>query len=191
MLDARQKIIQKKRKTVVDARDVLAKMAKTQDARSKLMELRKSKDIRTSPKSNVQVIGNSILRKTDRNGKISLVTSKSKQSTTDINLAIKQQLGLIPQPRVTKKMNFKNTNNARLLSRNIAPALIRKTILNDEFSRQPVFDHFAQAYEQDSLYRWVRPDMRTASPRRPLRLAGRNEIDENNGHWRAYSLTDR
>lgn len=189
VLDARQKIIQKKRKTVIDARDVLAKMAKTQDARSKLVELRsKSKGGRTVAKGNVRVIGNSILRKTDRNGKISLVTSKSKQSTTNINLAIKQQLGLISPVRNAKKLNIKHLNSAKPLSQNMGPALIRKTIFNDEFSRPQVYDRFSQGFEQpDSLYRWVRPDMRATSPRRPLRLAARAELIEDNADWRAYS----
>lgn len=171
---------------MVDARDILAKRAKTQDARTKLVQLRRSKGPAAPLNSNVQVIGNNILRKTDRNGKISLVTNKSKQTTTDINFAIKQQLGLIPPSRNTKKMNFKHTNNTKLLSRNFAPTLISKTIFNDEFTRQQNYEQFARGYQQaESLYRWVRPDPRPApAPRRQLL---RNELPESNGaEWRSY-----
>lgn len=172
--DARQKIIQKKRKNVVDARDILANMAKKQDARNKLVKLREGK---TS--GNVQVIGKSILRKTGPDGKISLVTSKAKQSTTDINLAIKQQLGLVPPTRSPKKVVRKP---AAAKATNISPTLIRKTIYNDmEYG----YERFGRDFEDvDGLYRWVRPDLKRSVPSRT-----RNVFD--NGEWRGFPSISR
>ena len=66
--DARFKIIQKKRKTITDARDKLAQIAKQSDARLKLQKLRS-----TQPKKGESA---NISRKTGRNGRIGLSTNK-------------------------------------------------------------------------------------------------------------------
>lgn len=175
--DARQKIIQKKRKNVVDARDILARMAKKQDARSKLLKIRE-----TRTNGNVQVIGRNILRKTGPDGKISLLTSKAKQQqqqpVSDINLAIKQQLGLVPAVRSPKKLP------KRALLTKSSPTLIRKTILNDmEYD----FERLGRGYEEsESLYRWVRPDLRLSEPlKRPLVTRGRGLL-ENGRDWGGF-----
>lgn len=170
--DARQKILQKKRKNVVDARDILANMAKKQDARSKLLKIRE-----TRTNGNVQVIGKSILRKTGPDGKISLLTSKSKQSTTDINLAIKQQLGLVPSVRSPKKVARKTTKTA-------SPALISKTIYNDvDFEYNPP----PRGYDDiESLYRWVRPNIRSTETAKRS-LAARM----NGAEWGSFPSTAR
>lgn len=165
VMDARQKIIQKKRKQVVDARDILANMAKKQDARSKLLKLREGKT-----NGNVQVIGKSILRKTGPDGKISLVTSKAKQTTRDINLAIKQQLGLISPVRSPKKV----VRRPAVAPKPISPTMIRKTIYNDV---EYAYERLARGYpDADSLYRWVRPDLRTAGPLKRTRNITENRL---------------
>lgn len=174
--DARQKIIQKKRKNVVDARDILARMAKKQDARSKLLKIRETR----TNNGNVQVIGRSILRKTGPDGKISLLTSKAKQQqpVSDINLAIKQQLGLVAPVRSPKK------GPKRGLLTKSSPTLIRKTILNDmEYD----FERLGRGYEEsESLYRWVRPDLRLSEPlKRPMVTRGRGLL-ENGRDWGGF-----
>ncbi|XP_076265216.1 uncharacterized protein LOC143199345 [Rhynchophorus ferrugineus] len=158
--DARQKILQKKRKTVVDARDVLAKIAKTQDARSKLDKLRNGsvrdriapKAIPSNPK--VKVIGSNILQKTDRNGKISLVTNKSR-NPSNMNLAIQKQLGLIQASRP----QMKRSPPKKAIVKPSVP--IRKTIVNDMDYAMPSVEP-AQQYNSP-LYKWVKPDLRPAS----------------------------
>lgn len=137
-------------------------MAKKQDARSKLMKIREGRTNGTARNANVQVIGKNILRKTGPDGKISLVTSKAKQTTSDINLAIKQQLGLIQSPRSPKKV-VKRT----VAQKNLSPAFIRKTIFNDvEYAQAGSFARFE---DPDSLYRWVRPELkRKPLPRRTI-----------------------
>lgn len=177
--DARQKIIQKKRKTVRDARDILAKLAKKQDARTKLAKLR---ELKTGAKggSNIQVIGTSILRKTDRNGKISLVTSKAKQATTDINLAIKQQLGLVPASRSPKKSPVRRPASGK--SAHYAPTMIRKTIFNDDYPTGRRYGSYRYG-EASDLYRWVRPGLR---PSEMLMRRGRDDIIEELD-WARYS----
>ncbi|KAG5899131.1 hypothetical protein JTB14_021629 [Gonioctena quinquepunctata] len=186
--DARQKILQKKRKTVVDARDILSRMAKTQDARNKINKIR---DVRTgvpSTSANVKVIGTHILRKTDRNGKISLVTNKAKQKS-DMNLAIQKQLGLIPNSRSPPRKALPKRNAAVNTLR--SPVSIRKTILND-------MDYHAERAEpvrlyDPAVYKWAKPDSRsTASQminslettRQVMREALREELS--NG-WPTYA----
>lgn len=185
--DARQKIIQKKRKNVVDARDILAKMAKTQDARNKINKLRQ---IRSDGgvNGNVQTIGANILRKTDRNGKISLVTNKAKQNQTDMNIAIQQQLGLLPPPPRVKKAASKPSSVAtKSVPRNINPPIIRKTILNDlEYSAS--VPHPPYGYEQPDLYKWYRPDMqppRVLPPAEPRRQMNHSLVNSS-GEWCSY-----
>lgn len=194
MTDARQKIMQKKRKSVVDARDILANMAKKQDARSKLLKIRETKSGNRTTNGRVQVIGKSILRKTGPDGKISLVTSKAKQTTTDMNLAIKQQLGLIPSTRSPKKV----VKRSALAGRGpppVSPTLIRKTIYNDvEYAQTAAFSRFARGYEDaDCLYRWVRPDLRTSSSvlKRAILPRGRSVLENGSPDWRTYPSVSR
>ncbi|XP_057658407.1 polymerase delta-interacting protein 3-like isoform X2 [Diorhabda carinulata] len=132
--DARQKILLKKKKTVTDARDILTKMAKSQDARTKINKIR---DDRSGPSTseNVKVIGKNILKKTDRNGKISLVTNKARQKL-DINFAIQKQLGLLPNNRSPPKR----------------PVPKRNAAVNTVRSPSREYD--------PSLYRWTRPESR-------------------------------
>lgn len=205
IVDARQRIMLKKRKTVTDARDVLAKMAKTQDARSKILKMREARNGAGLVSGSVRAIGSNILQKTDRNGKISLVTSKNKQSTSDMNLAIQQQLGLVQsrkkphlkQPRTSVSVTRKSA------VRNLPPALISKTILNDlDYNPpplQPTFDPYAHNYlDPDSLLKLSMPSHRISavpmvgpplSTRRhqQLRLSSRSElVGPGVSDWRSY-----
>jgi len=176
--DARQKIIQKKRKVVTDARDVLTNKAKPLDARNKLDNIRNSiRNVRGAPvirspavapiNSKVKVIGSNILQKIDRNGKISLVTNKSRSTSrtsgpTDINFAIKKQLGLIAPSRPHMKRpppRKPHIPRNPQIPRNPVP--IRKTIVNDldyGVHAEPVIRDYGPA-----LYKWVKPDLRPAS----------------------------
>lgn len=189
VVDARQKIIQKKRNNVVDARDILAKMAKTQDARNKINKLRQTRSSDSNMiNHNMRTIGSSILRKTDRNGKISLVTNKPKQqNTSDMNIAIQQQLGLIPSPRPKKIVSKSSINVNKHVPRNINPPIIRKTILND-LEYTPNVSHVPYNYEQADLYKWYRHDLQPprilppAEPRRPLTRS----IVNSSGDWYSY-----
>lgn len=127
ILDARQKIILKKRTNVTDARDVLTKIAKTQDARSKLVKLRESKT-----NGSVRAIGSNILQKTDRNGKISLVTSKHKEPKNDINYTIQQELGLVASSRKKSVAKRSPINLKRKeVVPSVTPHFVRKNVLND------------------------------------------------------------
>lgn len=147
MQDARQKLMQRKRSTVKDAREVLAKMAKTQDARNKLNNLRKKRGGIATTNGNIKVIGSNIVQRTDRNGKISLVTNKSKP-TTGINTTIQKQLGLITAP---KKTPFK---------RPIAnPRVINQAVLNE---LDPYNGILMRNYEP-ALYKWAKPGVRTTA----------------------------
>ncbi|XP_063907691.1 polymerase delta-interacting protein 3-like isoform X2 [Zophobas morio] len=148
--DARQKLIQKKRNNVKDARDVLAKIAKGQDARNKLNKLRQKRGGIATANGNIKVIGHNILQKTDRNGKISLVTNKSK-TTTGMNVAIQKELGLITAPKKTVIRRTLNTNRI--------PPTVRQTVLNDI---DPVYSQMLRSYEP-SLYKWSKPGLRTTA----------------------------
>lgn len=191
VVDARQRIIQKKRKNVTDARDILAKMAKTQDARNKINKLREFRKGDSVLNSNIRSIGAHILRKTDRNGKISLVTNKSKQPASSMNFTIQQQLGLIP-PIHPKKTVTKTALSISTKSsvRNFTPPVIRKTILNDLGYSPPRVQHSSYGYEQPDVYRWFRPDLQPPPPimpaletRRPL---SRSIMNNGAGEWRSY-----
>lgn len=150
--DARQKILQKKRKTVTDARDILTKIAKTQDARTKINKIRDDKS-GPSTSGNVKVIGKNILKKTDRNGKISLVTNKARQKL-DINFAIQKQLGLLPNNRSPPKRPAPKRNAAVNTVR--SPTSISKSAINNTDH-----DPLDSLREYDSsLYRWTRPELR-------------------------------
>lgn len=195
VVDARQRIIQKKRKNVTDARDILAKMAKTQDARNKINKLREYRNGDSVINSNIRSIGAHILRKTDRNGKISLVTNKSKQQpASTMNLTIQQQLGLIP-PIHPKKTVTKTALSVSTKSsvRNFTPPVIRKTILNDLGYSPPRIQHSSYGYEQPDVYRWFRPDLQPPPPvmpaletRRPL---SRSIVNNGPSDWRSYRTT--
>lgn len=71
--DARIKIIQKKRTHIADARDKLAQIAKQSDARLKLQKMRGSGPKKIDPAS---------IRRTSRNGRVSLTTNKPPPSRT-------------------------------------------------------------------------------------------------------------
>ncbi|CAG9862311.1 unnamed protein product [Phyllotreta striolata] len=153
--DARQKIIQKKRTSVNDARDVLSKMAKTQDARNKINKLRNGRPDGASTNTNVRLVGNNILKKTDRNGKISLVTNKGRKKL-DINYAIQKQLGLVPNNRPSPKKVAAKRNAAVNTSR--SPPVVRKVLEQD-------IEESAEARRSfnPTVYKWVRPELRDNS----------------------------
>nr|CAH7767718.1 unnamed protein product [Callosobruchus chinensis] len=141
--DARQNIIRKKKK-VVDARDIISK--KSLDARTKINKIRTGRPEGPT----IKVIGSSILQKIDSNGKISLVTNKAKLKNdvkNDLNLAIRKELGLIPNARKppTKR------------SPPIHAASLRKSASTGNYrgsnESRRLFD--------PAMYKWVRPDMRS------------------------------
>lgn len=184
--DARQKLINRKRETVTDARYVLAEKAKTKDARDRLLILRNIRQGGGELNGNIRPIGTNIYQKTDRNGKISLMTSKNKQSTSDINLAVRQQLGLITQNR--KKATTKRSPSSRKTAAlNLPPHLIRKTILND-------FGFHSFPLVNDEYYPIAGVTLNSASPRlsfpsvaeSPLRT--RRHLQENFVDWNAYGI---
>lgn len=184
--DARQKILQKKRK-VTDAREILTKKAKVQDARSKINRMRDERPISPSSRNtNIKVIGTNILRKTDRNGKISLITNKSSHKS-DINLAIQKQLGLIPSPR----SNSRRTIPKRSLDiSSVKPVSIRKTILNDMDYYEP--DPEPLHLYDPALYKWTKPDMRSHPASRMIsaldtRQVVREAIREELHEWPTYA----
>nr|CAI5825858.1 unnamed protein product [Callosobruchus analis] len=140
--DARQNIIKKKK--VVDARDIISK--KSLDARTKINNIRTGRPEGPT----VKVIGNSILQKIDSNGKISLVTNKAKvkhDMKSNLNLAIRKELGLIPNPR---KPSAKRSPPIHVAS-------VRKSALTGDYrgtsESRKLFD--------PALYKWVRPDLRS------------------------------
>jgi len=204
VMDARQKILLKKRKTVADARDVLAKIAKTQDARSKLLKIRETRKGENVVNGSIRAIGSNILQKTDRNGKISLITSKNKQNTSNMNLAIQQQLGLITQTR--KKAILKRsptTVGRKAVPRNIPPTLIRKTILNDldyhTSALQPAFDPYSDYLSSEGLKLGmtsarlapapiIGPPLTTRRHQQLHSIGSRSDIyDGSSGEWRSYA----
>ncbi|KAL3267906.1 hypothetical protein HHI36_007044 [Cryptolaemus montrouzieri] len=147
--DARQKILLKKRKGVTDARDILAKMAKTQDARSKLDKIRETRTGGTVRNGNIKVIGSNIVRKTDRNGKITLSTNKTNPSS-NIKLAIQRELGLVSPSRsgITRRLT-QPTKRVLPLS-----PVIRKQPLISPYRYEPVYDSLPTF---PSLYKWSNP----------------------------------
>ncbi|XP_066258023.1 polymerase delta-interacting protein 3-like isoform X2 [Euwallacea similis] len=183
--DARQRLLQKKRTNVVtDARDVLAKKGQVQDARNRLDKMRSGRGVAAtktpSTNSSVKVIGNSILQKVDRNGKISLITNKSRNQS-DINLTIQKQLGLLAPSRPA----MKRSPIRRAAPQRAAP--IRKTIINElnwnlDHELSPL-DPLGREYDQ-TLYKWVKPELKPAShlisslepTRQAVRAAVREEL---------------
>lgn len=146
--DARQKLIQQKRRSLKDARDVLAKIAKTQDARNKLNKLRQVRKAGGIINGNIKVIGNSIVQKTDRDGNISLTTNKTNKtnsnSNTGLNATIQKELGLVRSfPK--KAAIRRNLTSAQ------TPAL-RQSVLS-EVDTTAYNQLVTRAYD-NSLYKW-------------------------------------
>lgn len=147
--DARQKLIQKKRSNVKDARDVLAKIAKGQDARNKLNKIRQRRNGAPLTNGNVKVIGQNILQKIDRNGKISLVTNKTKP-TTGMNVAIQKELGLISQPKKT-------------VVRRTMPSMRVPQTVNQTIEVEPTYGQIVTRNFDSSLYKWAKPGLKTTA----------------------------
>ncbi|XP_044271195.1 polymerase delta-interacting protein 3-like isoform X2 [Tribolium madens] len=158
--DARQKLIQKKLSTVKDARDVLAKIAKGQDARNKLNKLRQKRGTIATANGNIKVIGQNIVQKIDSNGKISLVTNKAK-SSTGMNATIQKELGLVTSP--------KKAVVRRALAASRVPQTVRQAVLNEI---DPYNQMLMRTYDP-SLYKWSKPGMRTTASQLIGSLEGR------------------
>ncbi|RZC00557.1 polymerase delta-interacting protein 3-like [Asbolus verrucosus] len=176
--DARQKLIQKKRNSVKDARDVLAKIAKTQDARNKLNKLRQKRTGIATSNGNIKVIGHNILQKTDRDGKISLVTNKSK-TTTGMNVAIQKELGLITSP--------KKTIIRRTLAASRAPQTLRQAVLNEI---DPItYSQMLSRNYDPSLYKWSKPGLRTTASQLIGSLENRTRVAKDVFHsWQNFPI---
>ncbi|XP_017778334.1 PREDICTED: polymerase delta-interacting protein 3-like [Nicrophorus vespilloides] len=176
--DARQKIIQKKRNTVTDARDILASMAKGKDARSKLVRLRQK--VNGNDNHNVQVIGHNILKKTDRNGKISLVTNKNRMPST-MNTKIQQQLGLLTAPRASRPIK----KMAKRPTKEFQPPVLKKTIRNDY--SMPMMPQFGYDHHPD-IYRYY-PSYQVDMPRPHMDLTISRGLvsDRSSGDWSTFS----
>ncbi|XP_050507224.1 polymerase delta-interacting protein 3 isoform X2 [Diabrotica virgifera virgifera] len=157
--DARQTLLGKKRKPVVDARDIIKTKSKVQDARTKINRIRDDRSTAPSSSGSVKVIGHSILKKTDRNGRISLTTNKSKPRN-DLNVAIQKQLGLIPPNRSPTKRPAPKRNAAVNTSRaSRSPPRVHKSIMRepDYEPREPV-----RLYDP-TLYKWTKPELRNTA----------------------------
>ncbi|KAF5292601.1 hypothetical protein FQA39_LY13934 [Lamprigera yunnana] len=193
-MDARQKLILKKRRTVADARDVLTKKARTRDARDTLLKLRGARQGETLNNSCIRVIGSNIYQKTDRNGKISLMTNKNKLSTNDINVAVQQQLGLITQNRKKGTGKQPPMIGRKPITRNVAPNVLRKTILNDYEYHPAPFELFTDEYfpmENANLpninNRLLMGSVSTSSPIFSKRMFA--DSVHNKGEWVPYNST--
>lgn len=132
-------------------------MAKTQDARSKINKIRDGRSSGPSTSANIRAVGHNILKKTDRNGKISLITNKSRQKL-DINFAIQKQLGLVPSNRSPPKRPAAKRNAAVNTVRSPIPS--RKHSILNELDMQPV--ESVRLFEP-AVYKWVRPELRESS----------------------------
>ncbi|XP_044755256.1 polymerase delta-interacting protein 3-like isoform X2 [Coccinella septempunctata] len=175
MQDARQKIISKKRQGVKDARDILAKMAKTQDARNKLDKIRENRNGGLSRNTNVKVIGSNILRKTDRNGKISLSTNKP-NTTSNIKLAIQRELGLVSPARLGLQRSIPQP------AKRVVPSVPQVTPIP---RKQLIAPYQYEAVYEDipvrSLYKWTNPaaSQLISDVERPIRRNNMNRNFEN------------
>lgn len=168
--DARQKIIQKSKKKVVDARDILAKKAQTQDARSRINKLREKATGVPTINGNVKAIGSNIIRKTDRNGKISLVTKDKSKASMEMKVAIQKQLGLIAPPR----KNVVKRAPALEISRGI-PVRQRKAVpILTPYLYEPVYE--------PSLFKWTNP-----AASHIIHAASRREVLGDN--WENFSVS--
>lgn len=208
--DARQKIKAKQqRKNVVDARDILAKMAKTQDARGKIQKMRENTYNSTKTAQHIRPIGANIIRRTDANGKICLLTNKSKPPANNMNLAIQQQLGILPHPTsrmlpkkpsypVIKKMPHSLSRTPTMrhpISQQPAPTVIRKTIHNNYTSAPPPTIHHITspaAYHMDmdsiyangsNLFKWHRKEPTVM----PMMRGSAMISDPTSGNWITYA----
>lgn len=87
----------------------------------------------------VRPVGSSILMKTDRNGKISLSTNKTKKtnSTPDINSTIRKELGLLSNQR--KLATSKSALIRQMQRASISPAYRNTTVrsINAPNNRYP------------------------------------------------------
>ena len=159
MTDARQRILEKKRKTVKDdARDILLNKTRKFDARNKIENIRNRHG---NGSGNVRVIGSNILKKTDRNGRVSLTTANKSKVIRDLNVAIQRQLVLDTLHPLPKKIVKRFPRLPPKPSVPMPSPVIRKTILNDYIA--PIESSFPLQYEEPSVYRWHRPE----PPRRP------------------------
>lgn len=199
VIDARQKIIQKKRTHVVDARDVLASMAKGQDARAKLQKLR---GIAPKPASNIKQIGKHILQKTDKNGKIMLVTNKNK-AAANINTKIREQLGLTPRAGSGVQQRVKKMPVQAVKRKETGPLQLRRTISN-EYSMPmsaggyypQVHGHHMHSHHAHDMYAppaagysGMSPMMPPMEIRRPvMEMMPRGMVsDASSGTWKTYA----
>ncbi|GLV41725.1 uncharacterized protein CBL_00338 [Carabus blaptoides fortunei] len=179
--DARLKIIQKNRSKFVDARDRLAQMAKKTDARAKILKLRQGREgVSTFNTQSVRPVGSSILLKTDRNGKISLSTNKTKKKSapSDINAAVRKELGLLGNPRNRMIRQIQRSNESAMyrapvrpinvgidgysrdaeMANAFTPPVIKRTIRNDAIREMIPLQEFPPCRPLESnLYTWVRP----------------------------------
>lgn len=165
-------------------------MARQQDARSRIQKLREKNRGEPMINGNIRVIGSNILKKTDRNGKISLVTNKVK-ATNDLNIAIQQQLGLISPVRVatSKKVISKRSIPTPPKTPPFMPPVIRKTILNDY--TPPIDPLYRYDYDQSDMFRWYRsghPNLLLSSDldARRSKLTRNLVSDSANTEWRSY-----
>lgn len=190
--DARQKILQHKRQTVVDARDILVKKAKTHDARDRLNKIRQDTNTIRTPSGSIKPIGRNILRKTDRNGKVSLMTNKAAapvvKATDNINATIQKQLGLLNYQAGGGRMGGVKKPPRRNVGQQTA--LIRKMNLAENASvyhRSPLTVSSAaidDVYHNDP-YKWSRPELRPASQMISTLPRTRADVDE----WQSFSVT--
>jgi len=168
--DARQKIMQKKRKNLVDAREIISG-TKIVDARNKLTKLREK-----TTTGSVKVIGSSILQKTDRNGKISLVTNKNRTSASTMNLKIQQQLGLVQPARNPPVRTMKKTKRPDL-----ADAL-KRTLRNE----------YTTANVHPDMYHWytgMSPLLAPVERRIPADITVQRGslVEPTSGSWKTFS----
>lgn len=154
--DARLKIIQKNRTKLLDARDKLAQMAKSKDAREKLTKLREARATGPSSvnSSFTRPVGTNITMKKDRHGKISLTTNKSTRNSAlapqSLGLAVQRQLGLVgalPSVPHTSVMNRQVQRKAPLQQRQVTRGGVNK--LHNIGYKLPLATHQLDGYPSD------------------------------------------
>lgn len=154
--DARLKIIQKNRTKLLDARDKLAQMAKSKDAREKLTKLREARATGPSSvnSSFTRPVGTNITMKKDRHGKISLTTNKSARNSVlappSLGLAVQRQLGLVgalPSVPHTSVMHRQVQRKAPLQQRQVTRGGVNK-LLNIAY-KLPLASHQLDGYPSD------------------------------------------
>lgn len=179
--DARQRILEKKRKTVKDARDILLNKTRKFDARNKIEKIR-NKNVNGS--GNVRVIGSNILKKTDRNGRVSLTTTNKSKVIHDLNVAIQRQLVLNTLHPLPKKIIKRFPRSPPKPSVPMPSPVIRKTILNDYIA--PIESPVPFQYEEPSVYRWHRPESLRRPESRPSFNVTRNLVSSQGREWRSF-----